>query len=285
MARKTGLAGITTVALASLIVLGGVLAPAALARRARAPVAGNWEGRGPHGLPLSFRFVRSHGHVGVRDLVIGVGLSCPARRSNAEAVAYRAGYIGPGRPSPFLHTFGIPANGFLIDALPVTTFLTLEGRLKGRRRGRVWTSAPKNTPRCWPQHTNRWQIRRHKRRSVRSGTWTGAVAKIGDPTVSGTVAVGVSAHGRELDSFSVSYQCGPGGGGGGISTSPAYEFIDAGGSFAGPGHRETTNGIPTTWTGRFGADGVLRGSFTTADQCSPATASTPFTLQFSARHG
>jgi hypothetical protein len=282
MARKTGSAckaGLALIVLA-LLAATGALAPAALARRA--PALGNWEGRGPHGLPLSFRFVRSHRRVDIRDLVIGYGQSCPAQRSNAEAVAYQAGYIGPGRPSPFLKVFHIPANGFLISLAPSTSFGTLDGRLKGRRRGRVSMSAPKNTPRCWPQHKNRWQIQRRKRRAVRNGSWTGAVTSAADPSISGTVEVGVRAHGRSLDSFSLSYRCGSGGGG--ASTRPAYEFIDAGGGFAGPAQRQTTNGVPTTWSGRFGTDGVLRGSFSSADQCSPTTASTPLTVQFSARH-
>jgi hypothetical protein len=94
----------------------------------------------------------------------------------------------------------------------------------------------------------------------------------------------VSAHGRELDAFSLSYRCGPQGGGGGITTRPAYEFIDGGGVFTGPPDDESVNGIPTTWSGRFGSDGALNGTFSTANLCSPTTASTSITLAFSARH-
>jgi hypothetical protein len=260
-----------------------LLAPMAYARRIRSPALGNWEGRGPHGLPLSYRFVRTHGHVEVRDLVIGYGFSCPPKRANAEAVTYEAGYIGPGRPSPFLKTFHIPANGFLIDLQGATTFGTLEGRLTRRSRGRLSMSAPKSTPRCWPRKTNRWKIRRRTRRAVRDGTWAGTVTQADDPSITGTLKVGVAAHGRELSSFSLSYTCGPGGGGGGITTSPAYEFIDAGGRFAGPPSHQIVNGVPTTWSGRFGTDRVLRGTFTTANQCSPSTSSTPVTLAFTAR--
>ena len=54
--------------------------------------------------------------------MVGYGLSCPAKRSNAEALAYDAGYIGPGAPSAFLKTFKIPANGFLIDLRGATLF-------------------------------------------------------------------------------------------------------------------------------------------------------------------
>jgi hypothetical protein len=272
-------------AILALVAVVPVLAPTAYARRIRSPTLGNWEGRGPHGLPLSFRFVRSHGHVDVRDLVIGYGTSCPAKRANAEAVAYEAGYIGPGRPSAFLDTFNIPANGFLIDLQGATTFGTLEGRLRSGRRGKLWMSAPKHTPHCWPRKTNRWEIRRRKRRAVRDGTWAGSVAQMGAPSVTGTVTVGVAAHGRELESFSLSYRCSsqqPGGGG--ITTSPAYEFIDVVGGFAGPPNHQIVNGIPTTWSGHFGTDGVLRGTFSTANQCSPTSASTPVTVTFSARH-
>ena len=268
----------------ALVAVVPVLAPTAGAARIRSPALGNWEGRGAHGLPLSFRFVRSHGHVGVRDLVIGFGISCPATRSSAEAVAYRAGYIGPGRPSPFLHTLGIPANGFLIDLQGAMTFGSLEGRLKARSRGTLRMSAPTDAPHCWPQKTDRWKIRHRKRHAVRDGSWTGTVSAQDSESITGTVTVGVSAHGRELDTFSLSYQCGPDGGGGGITTSPAYEFIDAGGGFAGPPDHQSVNGVPTTWSGRFGTDGVLNGTFSTANQCSPTTASTPVTLTFSAQH-
>ncbi len=281
MRRTTTLAGILSV-LALVAVLPG-LAPAASARRVRAPALGNWEGRGPHGLPLSFRFVRSHRHVGVRNLVIGYGVSCPPKRSSAESLAYDAGYIGPGRPSAFLKTFKIPANGFLIDLRGAKLFGTLEGRLQSRRRGRVSMSAPPNVPRCWPRKTDRWKIRWQKRRAVRDGTWTGTVTQASSPSVSGTVTVGVAAHGRELDTFSLSYHCGPDGGGGGITTHPAYEFIDSGGGIAGPPSPQIVNGVPTGWSGHFGTDGTLRGTFTTADLCTSTAGAVKMT--FSARHG
>ena len=271
-------------AIVALVAVLPALAATADARTVRAPALGNWDGRGPHGLPLSFRFVRSHRHVGVRDLVVGYGVSCPARRSSAEAVAYDAGYIGPGRPSPFLDTFNIPANGFLIDLQGTANFGTLEGRLKGRRRGTLWMSAPTSAPRCWPQRTDRWKIRQRKRRAVDDGSWTGSVSLAGAASVTGTVSIGVSAHGRELDAFSLAYRCGPQGGGGGVTTKPAYEFIDAAGRFAGPPDHQIVNGIATTWSGRFGTDGLLSGTFTTANLCSPTTASTAITLAFSARH-
>ena len=111
--------------------------------------------------------------------MVGYGVSCPARRSSAEAVAYDAGYIGPGRPSPFLDTFNIPANGFLIDLQGTANFGTLEGRLNGRRRGTLWMSAPTSAPRCWPQRTDRWKIRQRKRRAVHDGSWTGSVSLAG----------------------------------------------------------------------------------------------------------
>lgn len=281
MRRTTALTGVFSV-LAVMAVLPA-LAPAAAARRIRSPALGNWEGRGPHGLPLSFRFAGRRGHVGVRDLVIGYGLSCPPKRSNAETLAYDAGYIGPGRPSAFLKTFKIPANGFLMDLRGATLFGTLEGRLQSRRRGRLSMSAPPNAPRCWPRKTDRWKIRRQKRRVVRDGTWTGSVTQASNQSVSGTVTVGVAADGRELDTFSLSYRCGPQGGGGGITTHPAYEFIGAGGGIAGPPASEVVNGVPSTWSGHFGTDGVLRGTFSTADLCgfSPG----PVAMTFSARRG
>jgi hypothetical protein len=151
----------------AVVAVVSVLAPTAEAWRARSPALGNWEGRGPHGLPLSFRFVRSHRHVGVKDLVVGYGLSCPASRIHAEAVAYRAGYIGPGRPSPFLHTFHIPANGFLIDLQGATTFgTTLEGRLRGRRLLALAVAILMKLVPYWPRRCacarDRLQLRRSR---------------------------------------------------------------------------------------------------------------------------
>jgi hypothetical protein len=255
--------------------------------RVRSPVLGNWEGRGPHGLPLSLRFVRRHGRVDVRNLVIGYGLSCPANRAHTEAVDYPAGYIGPGAPSPFLKFFGVPASGFLIQlqgAANATT--TLEGRLTSRRRGTLSMPAPTNmTPeerRCWPRRVDRWRIRARHRRRVADGTWTGSVSAADSPALTGTVTVGVSARGRELSEFSISYECGSGPGGSGISTKPAYEFIDSKGAFAGPPTHQSVNGVPTTWQARFGTDGVLRGTFSSWDGCTPGPG--PHAVEFTARH-
>jgi hypothetical protein len=267
-----------------LVAVVPLLVATADARTVRAPALGNWEGHGPHGLPLSFRFVRHHPHVGVRDLVVGAGVSCPAQRSSAEAVAYSAVYLGPGRPSPFLDTFNIPANGFLIELQGAGNFGSLERRLKNRRRGSLSMAAPSNAPSCWPQRTDRWKIRHRTRSAVQDGSWAGSVSLAGTSSVTGTVSVGVSAGGRELDEFSLSYRCGPQGGGGGVTTKPAYEFIDATGSFAGPPDHQILIGIATTWRGHFGIDGLLDGTFTTANLCSPTTASTPITLAFSALH-
>jgi hypothetical protein len=275
--------------LAVVVVASGALAgpgaDVAAARTVRPPVLGNWEGRGPHGLPLSVRFVRRHRRVDVRDLVIGYGLSCPANRSHTEAVDYAAGYIGPGSPSPFLKYFGLPANGFLIQLQGAANTATLEGRLTTRREGTVSMTAPTNSSaerRCWPRKVDRWRIRARRRRPVAEGTWTGTVSAADSPAITGTVTVGVTAGGRELSEFSISYRCGgarPGGSG--ISTKPAYEFIDAAGVFAGPPTHQSVNGVPTMWRGRFGADGVLRGTFSSWDGCmrAPGQTGVEFTAQ------
>jgi hypothetical protein len=281
--RALRVLAVALVAWGALVALG--TDPAA-ARRVGRPVLGNWEGRGPHGLPLSVRFVRRHKRVDVRDLVIGYGLSCPANRSNAEAVDYDAGYIGPGSPSPFLKFFGIPTNGFLISLQGAANTGTLEGRLKSRRKGTLSMLAPTDmspeTRRCWPQKVVRWRIRARDRRPVAEGTWTGSVSAADAPAITGTVTVGVSAGGRELSEFSISYQCDSDGGGSGITTKPAYEFIDAAGAFAGPPTHQSVNGVPTTWRGRFGTDGVLRGTFSSWDGCVRAPGQTG--VDFTARH-
>jgi hypothetical protein len=286
MPASPALARVVVVLLVALAALAALMAGPAAAR-VRAPVLGDWEGRGPHGLPLSLRFVRRHGRVDVRDLVIGYGLSCPANRSHTEAVDYPAGYLGPGATSPFLKFFDIPANGFLIQlqgAAYATT--TLEGRLRSRRRGTLSMKAPTDmTPeerRCWPTRVDRWRIRARHRLRVSEGTWTGSVSAAGLPELTGTVTVGVTAGGRELSEFSIDYQCGSAPGGSGISTKPAYEFIDAKGAFAGPPTHQSVNGVPTTWSGRFGTDGVLRGTFSSWDGCTPGSGAD--TVEFTARH-
>jgi hypothetical protein len=269
------------------VVLVACVVPAAFeadlaAARVRPPALGNWEGRGPHGLPLSLRFVRRHHRVDVRNLVIGYGVSCPATRAHTQAVDYPAGYIGPGARSPFLKFFGIPANGFLIQLQGASNAaVTLEGRLTSRRTGTLRMSAP-NAPRCWPAKVDRWRIRARKRRPVAQGRWTGFVSAVDAPGLTGSVTVGVTAGGREVSELSISYTCGDNHpGGGGITTKPAHEFIDAVGAFAGPLVPESVNGVPTTWSGRFGTDGTLTGTFSSWDGCTGA--SVAHTVNFTAK--
>src|SRR5579875_2101381 len=91
-ARTKRLAGL-------LLLLAMVLVPAAVAAVAAAatPRVGDWEGTGPHGLPLSFDLASRHGRLVATNLTVGYGLSCPAESRDAETVPLtHPAYSGPG---------------------------------------------------------------------------------------------------------------------------------------------------------------------------------------------
>ena len=74
------------------------------------PVLGDWEGVGPHGLPLSFNLARVRGRVTISDLTVGDPLLCPGRLAPTNANGYpQALYLGPGAP-PVLRLGGQPGE-------------------------------------------------------------------------------------------------------------------------------------------------------------------------------
>ncbi|TMK79412.1 MAG: hypothetical protein E6G45_03625 [Actinobacteria bacterium] len=247
------------VASATLLVLLTALAPVG-ASVARRPALGNWEGVGPHGLPLTFVLASRHGRVVASHLAIGFPLNCPGKPTPIVAVAYRhASYGGPGAP-PRVRINWKPGD-IVIDAVNPGEFpLTLFGRLLAHRRAVLSMGVGPRVPRhCgWPRKLITWSVRPQARLAVAAGTWTGTVTV---PEGTGTVTVKVGAAGRIVDLFKVEITCdgGAGGGGGFGSGPPAEEFVSATGAFEGWGYAH--------WRGRFGADGVLRGSFTASDQC------------------
>jgi len=103
------------------------------------PLPGDWEGGGPHGLPLSFELTRRHGHLVASSIAVGYPQSCPADERDAEAVALTdTSYAGPGG----LHSAG-PFERSSAAVLPgreagssATTFLTIiTGRFSSARSG------------------------------------------------------------------------------------------------------------------------------------------------------
>src|SRR5690242_6431162 len=72
------------------------LAPGATGAVTR-PALGDWEGVGPHGLPLSYVLHKRHGRVVIGNLVVGLPLHCPGSPTPFVAAGFKsAGYSGPG---------------------------------------------------------------------------------------------------------------------------------------------------------------------------------------------
>ena len=84
------------VLICGLLPLAGA-SPAGAASGRATPVAGDWEGVGAHGAPLSFELVRRGGRLVATSLALGSPASCPAVPRDAEAVPLLGtGYAGPG---------------------------------------------------------------------------------------------------------------------------------------------------------------------------------------------
>lgn len=252
-----------------------VLDPAVASAPAR-PALGDWEGLGPHGLPLTFVLGSQHGRIVLSHLAVGFPLNCAGKPTPTVAIAYRFGsYGGPG--SPLFHPPGVhwKPSEILVEGInpggqPGTTFVTLDGSLLAPRRAVLSMGiSPRVPKRCgWPAKRVTWSLRPQHRLAVAAGTWTGPVTV---PGGTGTVTVKVGAAGRIVDLFKVEITCTPGGAGGGFSAGPpAEEFISAMGAFEGWGD--------AYWRGRFGANGVLDGTFVPGNQCGTSGQAT-FTAQ------
>jgi hypothetical protein len=217
-------------------------------------VLGDWEGVGPHGLPFSFSLARVHGRITISDLTTGDPLYCPGRLEPTDAYAYpRATYIGPGA-LPVVR-IGWQPGEILIRVGRGTPFEPQwDGRLLGPRRATLSTPAPTNQPRgCgWSSKRLTWRLASAKRVTVRPGGWSGTVSV---PAGSGTVSVTVMPSGRIVQLFKVSVDCPSGGGSFSAGPAKVGDFIAADGSF------EDAN-RPSSFQGRFGADGSLTGTVT-----------------------
>jgi hypothetical protein len=217
---------------------------------------------GPHGLPLTFVLAKKHRKIVIRNLAVGFPVNCPGKPTPIAAVPSKVSeYGGPGA-QPRVRLPGWKPTDIVIEGINHGEFpLQIDGRQLARRRAvlsmGISPSVPKNCG--WPKKQVTWKVRPRHRLPVAPGTWTGTVTV---PNGTGTVTVKVIAAGRIVDLFKAEIMCTEGGGGGFQSGPPAEEFVSATGAFEGWGYAH--------WKGRFGADGVLAGTFTAADNCGTA---------------
>jgi hypothetical protein len=251
--------------LSAIVVVLGVLAPLASARVdvVPRPALGDWEGVGPHGLPLSFVLAKPHRKVVLRKLVVGFPLNCPAKPTPWVAAAYTTGsYGGPGA-QPRIRLPGWKPTDVEISAFTRGEFpLIIGGRLLARRHMTLSMGIGPRVPKhCgWPKKTITWSVRPAKRLTVAAGTWSGAITV---PGATGTVTAKVIASGRIVDRFALEITCPDGGGGGVTAGPPAGEFVSAKGGFEGWA-------LSRHWVGHFSSDGQLTGTFESPDECGQA---------------
>jgi hypothetical protein len=128
-------------------------------------------------------------------------------------------------------------------------------------------------------------LRPGKRRKVAAGTWTGTIAAA--DVASGSVSARIAPGGRTVSRFHLAYSC-TDGASSSLDFAPAFKvqgkptslFISASGSFAGT--RGNVNGVQIEWSGTFGSDQILRGTFTNRNACNGDNGA--LTGTFSARH-
>jgi hypothetical protein len=269
-------------ALVALIAMGVAGAAPVWARaRGGVPRAGDWEGGGPHGIPLSFELARRHGRLVATSIAFGSPTSCPATPRDTEVMAlFRPSYHGPG---------GVPANPFFTGGLPVTLSgeapdhlggLLISGAFTTPHTG--WFTVPGGRTKLhcgWPTRTTIWRVHLARRRPVRDASWTASLA--GPGVTSGSVDLAVIGQGRVVSSFTGQFGCQASDGSQAtesFGSNPADEFIRPGGSFYSPQDTNLSGGVPTLWTGTFSAAGALSGTLDIYDPCTNA----PARLTFSA---
>ena len=255
------------VALVLAMTMAAPVALPATAHAVRPPKLGNWEGTGSRGVAISFRLGRSGGRIDVlRGMTVSLPTApvlCPAGPTTAAAVHYaRVSYGGPG--SPPIPIFHFKPRQIAIDVNDPGSFTVFTGRLRNRRTMVLHLAGVERQPRgCgWPKRM-RWIVHPRPRAPVKPGSWTGTITGDG---IGGVVAVHVTASGHIVDSFHARVEC-PNRPGMGADSPMAEEFIHADGSFAGPLGKQTINGQPLTWHGRFAGD-VLTGTLSTVDSCT-----------------
>ena len=235
------------------------------------PVLGNWEGRGPLGLRLSFAFVRRGGHILIADLALGLPTGCRSggiETWDAGAIP-QAEYVAPGT---LLHGPFPPIGPRQFEViLPPTKqqpfVAPFEGTFSSSRRGVLSIESPTRfgCPHTgWPR-TLRFALAAAHRARIIDGLWTGT---LGSPTgLSGTVKIRVIDHGRIETDFSASYACPPPNGGAGrfeIGPLPTTGYL-----IAANGSIGATKGTEAAWKGHFAPTGVVTGNLL-GSFCSPA---------------
>jgi hypothetical protein len=273
--------GAVAAAAAMLTLTASATTAASPVRTPIRPVLGDWEGTGPHGLRLSFKF--AHRGRGVVALDYALGLPTGCRSTGSET--WDAGAV-PGieytAPGTVLHgpfpPFGPTQFEFTIPGTRKQPFpVVMLGTFSSPRRGVVSIASPTRFG-CahtgWPR-TLRFALAATRRVPVADGLWTGTVA--GPPMgTTGTVKIRVIDAGRIETDFSTSYTCPPPTGGTGgfeIGPLPTVGFlIEATGAIGG------TKGTEAYWSGRFTAHGVLTGKLY-ASNCGSSTAHPTFTAR------
>jgi hypothetical protein len=256
--------------MAALVVGCVVWTPPAVSgtQRPIRPVLGDWEGKGPLGLRLSFAFVRTRGGIAVANLALGLPTGC---RSTGTATwdagtVQRVEYLAPGTVlhGPFPPLGPRQFEFFLPPTVQQPLPAPFEGTFSSSRRGRLSIESPtrfgcRHTQ--WPRTLNFGLAAAH-RVPVADGLWSGT---IDSPSgVSGTVKIRVIDHGRIETDFSVAYSCAAGSGTFEIGPLPTTGYlIAANGAIGG------MKGTETAWTGRFDTNGMITGTFL-ASACGPA---------------
>lgn len=222
------------------------------------PVLGDWEGRGPLGLRLSFAFVKHGNKTVVRDMALGLPTGCRSSGQASWTVATepKLEYAAPGSKlhAPF-KALGAKQFFFLLPPTTKSRYpAEIDGTFSDARHGALSIPSPTTvgcTSTGWPK-TLRFSLAASRRVSVRDGLWTGSLTTA---QTSGTVAIRVIGGGRIETDFKVAFTCPSGSG--------TFEL----GPLATVGIPIEANGAidesPTTETvfgGTFGASGTLRGT-------------------------
>src|ERR1700693_5530200 len=149
-----------------------LLAASAEARSSRLPDPGNWEGKGPHGLALSFQLARTRSGPHAQALAVTVPAGCPADVRNALAVAgtTKTIYSGPGAAPPGLsHPIGTSPGTMGLTLNAPQFRVLLEGSLVDHRRAVLTMGRPAGGQMtCWPRAL-RFEARSAPRISVMDG--------------------------------------------------------------------------------------------------------------------
>jgi hypothetical protein len=257
----------------------GAVAPltraAAAVRHVIQPVAGDWEGIGPHGLRMSFDLVGRGSSARERAAAVSLPNGCRSGGPGGFAtVALSSVRYYPPTRSPELipSVFTIKPPGMFalvgVDSDLPKYPIVITGSFRTRHSGLATVPAGAFT--CppgqgWSRHP-RFVLRPARRTRVPDGTYTGSVS--GPPTgITGTILATVTGGGRVLTDLRVAWTCPDGSGNFELGpTRAAGEFVGPDGTVE---ERWTPDG---SWSGVFGAT-TLEGTFTNAatGDCTQAT--------------